>query len=81
MHDDKWQFRLAELGYSLKSFGCMLNMACDCPTGFIVSAQFGDTATIGVKVNLQRALLVDLTEEVQMEGSMIHNYSCFNTYI
>jgi hypothetical protein len=58
-----------ELGYSrrkgLKSFGCVLNIACDCATGLFVSGsltEFGDTATSGVKLIMQRALQVETVE-------------------
>jgi hypothetical protein len=86
--DDKWRFRSSnwsELGYSrrkgLKSFGCVLNMACDCPTGLFVSGaitSFGETATNSTKVILQRALHVETTDEVLMEGAMIHGDRGYN---
>jgi hypothetical protein len=86
--DDKWRFRSSnwsELGYSrrkgIKSFGCVLNMACDCPTGLFVSGaitSFGENATNSTKVILQRALHVETTEEVMMMGSMIHGDRGYN---
>lgn len=86
--DDKWRFRSSnwsELGYSrrkgLKSFGCVLNMACDCPTGLFVSGaitSFAETATNSTKVILQRALHVETTEEVLMSGAMIHGDRGYN---
>jgi hypothetical protein len=82
INDKKWRFcssNWAELGYSRKKclhlFGCVLNIACDCPIGLFVScsmSQFGDTATNRVKVIIQRSLSVETTEEVHMEGKIIH---------
>jgi hypothetical protein len=48
--DDKWQFcssNWAKLEYS--RLGCVLNMACDCPTGLFVSGsmtQFGEIVVV-----------------------------------
>jgi hypothetical protein len=65
----------------LKSFGCVLNIACVCPTGLFVSgsmSQFDDTATNGVKENLQGSLSVETTEEEQMHGKMLHGDRGYN---
>jgi hypothetical protein len=80
--DDKWCFRSenwSALGYSrrkgLNSFGCVLNMACDCPTGLFVSgtiSHFGDTQTNAMKVILQKLLHVETTDEKTMQGCMIN---------
>jgi hypothetical protein len=51
----------------MKSFGYVLNIACDHPTGLFVSGlltEFCDTATSGEKLILQRALQFEIVKEI-----------------